>query len=203
MFAEELRNHDDTPVEDKIVVLHGLRWSDYQRMLEARADQPLPRFAYLEGQLEIMTPAKPHEWLTARISHLVAVWCLEMGIEFSAYGSWTLERKELECGVEPDECYVFGVEPGATRPHLAIEVIWTTGGLRNLDIYRKLGVQEVWFWRKGRITVHALHQEQYVEGAQSSLLPGIDLERMCQYLDRATTSQAIREYRASLNPAKA
>jgi len=202
MFAEELRNHDDTPGDDKIVVLQGLRWSDYQRMLEARGDQHLPRLAYLEGQLEIMTPAKPHEWLTARISHLVAVWCLEMGIEFSAYGSWTLEKKEAERGVEPDECYVFGVEPGAVRPHLAIEVIWTTGGLRKLDIYQKLGVQEVWFWRRGRIAVHVLNGEQYLEGAASSLLPGIDLVRMCQYLDRATTSQAIREYRAALNPDK-
>ena len=93
MVAEELRNHDDTPVEDKIVVLHGLRWSDYQRLLEVRGDQSLPRLAYLEGRLEIMTPAQPHEWLSSRISHLVAVWCLEMGIEFHAYGSWTLEDK--------------------------------------------------------------------------------------------------------------
>ena len=46
MFAEELRNHDDTPGDDKIVVLQGLRWSDYQRMLEARGDQHLPRLAY-------------------------------------------------------------------------------------------------------------------------------------------------------------
>ncbi|HYQ17671.1 MAG TPA: Uma2 family endonuclease [Polyangiaceae bacterium] len=202
MFAEELRNHDDTPVDDKIVVLNGLRWSDYQRMLEARGDQPLPRLAYLEGQLEIMTPAKPHEWLASRIGHLIAVWCLEMGIEFCAYGPWTLEKKEAERGVEPDECYVFGVEPGATRPHLAIEVVWTTGGLRKLDIYQKLGVQEVWFWRRGKLTAHVLSGEQYLEAATSSVLPGIDLSRMGQYLDRATTSQAIREYRSALNPGK-
>ena len=183
-------------------MLHGLRWSDYQRLLEVRGDQSLPRLAYLEGRLEIMTPAQPHEWLSSRISHLVAVWCLEMGIEFHAYGSWTLEDKSAERGVEPDECYVFGVEPGAARPHLAIEVVWTSGGLRKLDIYQKLGVQEVWFWRKGRILVHVLSGEQYLEAATSDVLPGIDLASMCLYLDRATTSQAIREYRASLNPAK-
>jgi len=71
-----------------------------------------------------------------------------------------------------------------------------------MDIYQKLGVQEVWFWRKGRITVHILSGEQYLEAATSNVLPGIDLASMCLYLDRATTSQAIREYRASLNPAK-
>lgn len=33
----------------------------------------------------------------------------------------------------------------AERPHLAIEVVWTSGGLDKLDVYRKLGVREVWY----------------------------------------------------------
>ncbi|MEI9953328.1 MAG: Uma2 family endonuclease [Pseudomonadota bacterium] len=202
MFAKGLRNHDDAPVEDKIVVLRGLRWSDYQRLLEVRGDRPVPRLAYLEGQLEIMMPSKARESLTSRIGHLVAVWCLEQAIEFSAYGSWTLEKKEAERGVEPDECYVFGVQPEAVRPQLAIEVVWTSGGVRRLDIYQKLGVQEVWFWQKGRILVHLLSGDQYLEAATSGVLPGIDLVQLCMYLDRATTSEAIREYRAGLSRAK-
>ena len=202
MFAEDLRNHDDTPVEDKIVVLRGLSWSDYQRQLELRGDRSLPRFAYLEGDLEIMTPSQPHESLTSRIGRLVEVWCLEKGIEFSPYGSWTLQDKEAERGVEADECYVFGVEPEADRPHLAIEVVWTSGGLRKLDIYVKLGVREVWFWRKGRITVHVLSGDQYLEATTSGVLPGIDLVQLCTYLDRPTASQAIREYRAALTQTK-
>ena len=202
MFAEDLGNHDDTPVEDKIVVLRGLSWSDYQRQLELRGDRSLPRFAYLEGDLEIMTPSQPHESLTSRIGRLVEVWCLEKDIEFSPYGSWTLQDKEAERGVEADECYVFGVEPEADRPHLAIEVVWTSGGLRKLDIYVKLGVREVWFWRKGRITIHVLSGDQYLEAAASSALPGIDLVQLCTYLDRPTTSQAMREYRAALTQTK-
>jgi Uma2 family endonuclease len=202
MFAEDLRNHDDTPVEDKIVVLRGLSWSDYQRQLEVRGDRSVPRFAYLEGELEIMTPSQPHESLKSHIGHLVAAWCLEKGIEFSAYRSWTLEDKATERGVEADECYVFGIEPEALRPHLAIEVVWTSGGIRKLAIYQKLGVQEVWFWRKGRITVHVLNGDQYLEATTSSVLPGIDLVQLCTFLDRPTTSQAIREYRATLTEAK-
>jgi len=34
-------------MEDKIVVLRGLSWSDYQRMLEVRGEASVPRFAYL------------------------------------------------------------------------------------------------------------------------------------------------------------
>src|SRR5262249_22104675 len=101
-------------------------------------------------------------------------------------------------GVEPDECYVFGEIANPPRPDLAIEVIWTSGGLDKLEIYRKLGVREVWFWRRGRITVHGLRRGAYHEMPRSKVLPGIDLVDLPQFLDRPTTSRAIREYRASL-----
>ncbi|HET7543669.1 MAG TPA: Uma2 family endonuclease [Polyangiaceae bacterium] len=202
MFADELRNHDDTPLGDKLVVLQGLKWSDYQRMLEVRGDNTVPRFAYLEGALEIMTPSPAHVSLTSRIGHLLAAWCLERGVDFSAFGAWTLEDKASSCGLEPDECYVFGADPAAPKPHLSLDVIWTSGGIRKLDIYQKLGVREVWSWRKGRLFIHVLNGERYLEAAASSVLPGIDLVELCRYLDRATTSEASREYRAALNRAK-
>lgn len=198
MLAARLTEHDDTPVEDKIVVLYDMSWSDYQRMLEARGERSVPRLAYLEGQLEIMTPSRPHESIKSRIGCLVEAWCLEHGVEFSPYGSWTLQKKEAERGLEPDECYVFGHELEPTRPDLAIEVVWTSGGIRKLDIYAKLGVREVWFWRRGRIGVHVLRDTEYQDVATSELLPGIDLEELASFLDRPTASQAIRDYRAAL-----
>jgi Uma2 family endonuclease len=200
MWAEQLRVHDDTPVEDKIVVLHDVTWSDYQRMLELRGDASVPRFAFLEGQLEIMTPSKPHESLKSRIGCLVEVWCLERDVEFSPVGSWTLESKPTNRGIEPDECYVFGDLAERERPDLAIEVVWTSGGVRKLDIYAGLGVREVWFWRRGRITVHELVGDAYVERSESVVLAGIDLVQLTTFLDRPTASQAIREYRAALAP---
>lgn len=201
MWAEQLRVHDDTPAEDMIVVLHDVTWSDYQRMLELRGDASVPRFAFLEGQLEIMTPSKPHESLKSRIGRLVEVWCLERGVEFSPVGSWTLESKSANRGIEPDECYVFGELANSDRPDLAIEVVWTSGGVHKLDIYAGLGVREVWFWRRGRITVHELAGDGYVERAESVVLPGIDLDELTSFLDRPTASQAIREYRATLSHA--
>ena len=203
MFGDDLRSHDDAAVGDQIVVLQGLSWSDYQRLLELRKDGRTPRLAYLEGQLEIMKPSQARSALTSRISHLLAAWCLDGGVDFSAYGQWTLEDKATARAVEPDECYVFGSDPTAARPHLAIEVVWTSGGIRKLDIYQKLGVREVWVWRKGSMSSYVLHGEQYLEAKASSVLPGIDLLELCSYLDRATTSEATREYRAALNRAEA
>jgi Uma2 family endonuclease len=201
MLAQRLEDHDDTPVEDKIVVLRGLRWSDYQRLLEVRGDAAVPRLAYLDGELEIMTPSRPHESIKSRIARLVEVWCSEKGIEFSPYGSWTLEKKAAERGLEPDECYVFGQVAEPERPDLAIEVVWTAGGLKKLDIYASLGVPEVWFWRRGLITVHVLDGATYSDTSSSRLLPGIDLPQLVSFLDRPTASQGIREYRAALTAA--
>ncbi len=158
----------------------------------------MPRLAYCEGALEIMSPSRSHEALKSLIGQLLEVYCLTKGIDFNAYGSWTLEDKASERAVEPDECYVFGSGGQAERPDLAIEVIWTSGGLNKLDIYRRLGVREVWIWRRGRLTAHALRGETYQEINASEVVPGIDLGEVAGLLDCPTASQAMREYRSSL-----
>ena len=199
MFAERLTTRDDRPIEDHIVLLDNAPWADYQRLLEIRGDRSAPRIADLDGVVEIMRPSQPHESLKSRIGRLVEVWCLERGIEFNAYGSWTLENKQERRGVESDECYIFHGATTAARPDLAIEVVWTSGGLDKLKIYGGLGVREVWFWRRGRLTVHVLRGEAYEETSHSEVLPGIDLTELASYLDRPTDSQAIREYRAKIS----
>lgn len=201
MLAQDLAghfDHDERPRGDRIVLLEGATWGDFQRLLEIRGDRSTPRMAYLEGVLELMSPSQSHESLKSWIGCLIEAWCLEKEIEFSPYGSWTLESKEAKRAVEPDECYVFGDDPLGRRPDLAIEVIWTSGGLDKLEIYRMLGVREVWIWRRGRITVHALRGDSYVEVPASEVLPGIDLDQLTSCLDRPTASQAIRAYRELL-----
>lgn len=198
MLAGRIQSHDDVPSDDHIVLLRDAAWSDYQRILELRGERPVPRLAFLEGVLQLMSPSREHEAIKSLIGRLLEVWCLENGVEFSAFGSWTLERKDVDRGVEPDECYVFGADPTADRPDLAIEVIWTSGGVDKRDIYRKLGVRELWFWRRGMITAYALRGETYEEIPGSEVLAGIDLGLLVTFLDRATVSQAIRDYRAAL-----
>jgi Uma2 family endonuclease len=154
--------------------------------------------AFLEGALEIMTPSRFHEVLKSLIGRLVEVWCLEQGVEFSVYGSWTLESKEAERGIEPDECYVFGDVAEPERPDLAIEVAWSPPRVDKLAIYARLGVPEVWIWRRERISIHTLRGDSYEESPASQVLPGIDLDELASFLDRPTASQAIRAYRARL-----
>jgi Uma2 family endonuclease len=196
--SAELRDRGHARNEDHFVHLCGVAWADYERLLEIRGDHSAPRITYLEGTLEIMSPSAPHESIKSMIGCLVEVWCLERGIEFTTYGSWTVKNRRAKRGAEPDECYVFGVVPAPKRPDLAIEVIWTSGGIDKLDVYRKLGVPEVWCWDSGRIQVYRLRGERYATTAQSVALRGIDLEHLVSFIGRPTTSQAIREYRRAL-----
>ena len=146
---------------DDIIVLRGATWADYQRLLELRGERPVPRISYLAGVLELMSPSRTHEVLKSMIGRLVEAFCIERGIDVSAYGSWTLESKGDERGVEPDECYVLGNNPDPERPDLAIEVIGKSGSIDKLELYRKLRVREVWIWRKGAIGVYRLQNEVY------------------------------------------
>jgi Uma2 family endonuclease len=184
--------------EDHYVHLHGVTWADYERILKIRGDKSAPRITYLEGTLEIMSPSLPHDSIKSTIGRLVEVWCLEHDIEFLTAGSWTVKNKRKKRGVEPDECYVFSGFTAPKRPDLAIEVVWTSGGIDKLDVYRKLGVPEVWYWDEGAIQVYRLRGERYVRARASVALRGIDLVELASFLDRPTTSGAIRDYRAAL-----
>lgn len=193
--AEEQAEHDG------LVVVRNATWADYQRQLELRGDGSVPRIAYLEGAIEITSPSRPHERVKSTLGRLVEAWCHDRGIEFSAVGSWTLKDKSVERALEPDECWLFGEDAASssrTRPDLAIEVVWTSGGLSKLEIYRKLGVREVWFWRKGKITAHVLRGDAYLEAVASEALPGLDLTLLASVLDRPTTSAAVRAFRDAL-----
>jgi Uma2 family endonuclease len=91
---------------------------------------------------------------------------------------------------------------GATdkdMPDLALEVIWSHGGLDKLEIYRGLGVAEVWVWeRDAGLRVHALRDEHYERRDRSALLPDLDLAWLASFLDRPTQTQAVRALRSAL-----
>jgi len=146
-----------------------------------------------------MTPSRDHETLKSYIGRLVETYCLERGIRFVPVGAWTLKDESEERGAEPDECYLFGdLDRNAERPHLAIEVEWTSNRIDKLQIYSRLGVGEVWYWRQGAIEVYGLEGGRYQRLERSLVLPGIDLDQLVRFLNRPTAYDAIQDYRAAL-----
>lgn len=186
--------------EDQRILMHGVTWSEYETLLAVRGDRAGIRIAYLEGDLEIMSPSRSHEWIKTMMARFAEAYTEELGIEFNGYGSWTIKSAPKERGVEPDECYILGTER-KDAPDLAIEVVWTHGGIDKLEIYRGLGVREVWFWRDGRIEVYELHEDGYATLSRSALLPDLDLELLASFVDRPSQTQAVREFRAALRKA--
>jgi Uma2 family endonuclease len=183
------------PTADQRIVIYGVPWSHYEAQLALRDEAPVPRMAYLEGALELMRPSKEHERAKSYIGRLVETYALERGIDLSPYGAWTLKSAPKQAGVEPDECYIVGSDQSKERPDLAIEVVWTSGGLDKLEIYRRLGIAEVWFWKDGRIEIHVLRQERYERVDRSPLFPDLDVAVLCSFLDRPTAMQAVRAFR--------
>ena len=186
---------------DSLVVLEGAGWSDFQRVLELRAERPVPRMSFDNGRLELMSPSRTHEYVNSMIGCLVEGWCFERNVDITPYGSWTLEDKAARVGLEPDKCYVVGDVRNPTRPDLAIEVVWTSGGIDKLSTYQKLAVREVWFWVDGKITVYALRvngADGYVALPASHVLEGIDLSLLSTFVDVTPMTRAVRAYRDAL-----
>lgn len=184
---------------DQRVLMTGISWEHYELMLEMRGTRRAPRMAYLDGVLELMSTSEDHERIKDWVARLVEVYMLEAGMDFSGYGSYTMKQRAELAGAEADQCYRVGIDQTKGRaPDLAIEVVWTHGGLDKLEIYRRLGVREVWFWSAGELSVHALVGAQYERQQRSTVIPGIDLDLLTVYLDEPLMSTAIREYRDAL-----
>jgi Uma2 family endonuclease len=200
--VSQYHRDESRPEEDGIVVLRGVTWADYERLLEIRGDHSAPRFNYDEGDLEIMSPSRSHEGIKSAIGCLVEAFCFENDVEFDKYGSWTLKKKRRKKGAEPDECYVFGGRQNFTYPDLVIEVVWTSGRIDKLGIYQAIGVREVWYWRDEKLEAFVLGTNGYKLARTSKVLPGIDLAELAGHIDRPTMSGAVREYAAKLRAKK-
>ncbi|MGC4117034.1 MAG: Uma2 family endonuclease [Myxococcales bacterium] len=199
MHAVFMPSASSTAGVDQRLVLHGVPWSVYESMTEARGEGSVPRLAYSEGDLEIMSPSEDHEWVKSMLGYLLQAYAEERGIELGPFGSVTLKDERRRRGAEGDQTYVLGPRPERIRaPDLVIEVVLTSGGVDKLSIYRRLGVREVWFWEKGRISVHVLGARGYVRRTVSALLPDLDLRLVAKLATADRPTQAVKALRASL-----
>ncbi len=184
---------------DQRLVLHGVPWSVYESIAEARGEGSVPRLAYSEGDLEIMSPSEDHEWVKSMLGHLLQAYAEERGIELGPFGSVTLKDERRRRGAEGDQTYVLGPRPERIgAPDLVVEVVLTSGGVDKLSIYRRLGVREVWFWERGRISVHVLGARGYSHRATSALLPDLDLRLVAKLATSDRPTRAVKTLRDSL-----
>jgi len=184
---------------DQRVVMRGVSWLQYEAIEAIRGERRVPRLAYADGVLELMSPGRNHERVAQMISQLLVVWSLETDTGLYAYGSWTVKNAAKQRGVEADQCYTVG-EGDAEKevPDLAIEVTWSHEDLDKLALYASLGIGEVWSWKASRLTVRVLRGDAYITATRSEALPTIDLALLARFADRVDQPRALREYRDAL-----
>lgn len=181
-------------LDDELRVLKDVSWDAFEAFLIERGEK-LPRVAYLEGTLELMSPSRDHDRISRRFAAVVEAYLDTLEIEWDSAGAWLLKHKPTNSGLEPDETYLFhDAGMHRERPDLAIEVIWTSGSgsIDKLEIYRRLEVAEVWFWRKRGITIHVLTPEGYETRPTSVCLPEFDFALVTEMVQRDLLMSEVR-----------
>ena len=184
---------------DDHVVLHNVSWDLFQQILRAKGEAPMPRVAYLDGTLELMTSSPEHERIAVMISRLLEGYAAERGVDINSFLRWTLRSKDKARGVEADDCYFIGARKGL--PDLAIEVDWSRTSIDKLEIYRGLGVREVWHWQRGRVEVYVLERGAYHRARTSSLFPDLDLALLASFVGAESQLAAVEAFRAAIRTA--
>jgi Uma2 family endonuclease len=196
--------HIDDP-EEKFVT-SGVSWQVYEALLAKLEDNSHYRVIYLDGILEIVSPSIRHENIKKRLAILIERYLYSKRIRFSPMGSSTIKKKLKQAGVEPDECYCIGEKKNI--PDLAIEVNITSGSIDKLEIYRRLGVAEVWIWQFNRLRLYHLREETpsefldtygYEQITSSELLPELNITLLEQCIQISDEIEAIDQFEQGIN----
>jgi Uma2 family endonuclease len=177
------------PTADHRVVMYGLSWADFESFLALRGEKG-PRVTYLEGALELMSPSRDHEVIKSRLAAVVQAYLDQLGVTYEGVGAWLLKHAPQEAGLEPDDSYILG-DLEKQRPDLALEVVWTSGGIGKLEVYRRLGIGEVWIWKNDEITFHVLVGDDYQERTTSVCVPTFDKQLAAEMLALPSLSEVL------------
>jgi Uma2 family endonuclease len=145
-------------------------------------------------------PGEPHQTVKERIGALFDLYLLMAGFDFTPTGSMTLESEGVAVKREADESYKLA--PGRTNPDLAIEVVFTSGGINKLEIYKRLKIKEVWFWEDGVLELYHLRGEgntlDYEQIKSSEEVKGIDLDLLLRCITMVNHVDAIKTFQKAL-----
>lgn len=188
------------PKKESPLLFEGLTWREF-KATEQLLDRPGYRLSFLDGVLEIgKMPGEPHETVKKRIAALLELYLLMAGFDFTPTGSMTLENETAGVKREADESYKLA--PGRRLPDLAIEVVFSSGGINKLEVYKRLKIKEVWFWEDGVLEVYHLRREgntlHYEKISSSEEVQGIDLDLLLHCIDMVNHVDAIKTFQQAL-----
>ena len=194
--------HSVPPTEPgQRVILPGVSWTTYVRLLTDFEDSHTAHFTYNGGVLEIMVLSARHENLNRTLALLVEIIAEEMGIDIRRFGSMTLKREDLNKGFEPDSCYYINHEAQVRGkdnidlsidppPDLVIEIDITSPSLDKFPIYAQVGVSEVWRYDGNTLNLFVLESGQYQSAPASTAFPLLTSGVANQFLATSITHRS-------------
>ena len=196
------------------VLLEGVSWETYERLLVETGESRNQRFAYDNGILEVMVPLPDHEEPTRLFDDFVAVFVDALGIELRKLGSLTMKKAEQRKGLEPDCCFYIQNEAAVRGlkkldfdihppPDLVVEIDNSSGSLDKFPIYVALRVPEIWRLWGGVLRIYLLNGEQtgYGESEQSLAFPQMPVRELPLWIGQAREvgqRAALRELAAQV-----
>jgi Uma2 family endonuclease len=175
------------------VILHGVSWETYERLLADFAESHAAHFAYDQGVLEIHVPSAKHEEANRTMALLIEMLALELDVSVRNLGSPTFKREDLAWGCEPDTCFYIqsaqrihgkdeidlAVDP---PPDLVIVIDITHPSLDKLPIYAAIGVPEIWRYDGHAVTLVILQDGAYVAREESIAFPRLTREVLSRFM---------------------
>jgi Uma2 family endonuclease len=175
------------------MAIAGLTWKTYEALLQEMGENRSTRIAYDRGVLEIRMPGEPHEIINRLLAKIITMLAMEFGMEANDFGSVTLNREELDRGIEPDSCFYIqnaakgqgmeGTVSESLPPDLALEVDIASSSASKMAIYQAIGVPEVWLYRRNALKIQLLQNGQYEEVANSQAFPMVSVEQLNQWIE--------------------
>lgn len=181
---------------DQLVVFDGVEWGGYNSVLKLRGARNRLKVVYLDGRLTVMSPGYAHEPLKKLLGGFIEIALEGLGIRFIASGSTTLRRRRRKGGVEGDETYYLknlAELRGKSRidlrvdapPDLAVEVVVSHDADDAVEVYRRLGVPEVWIGSGEAMVFLALGEDgAYAPAAESRAIPGLTAPEVHSWIAR-------------------
>jgi len=184
------------PIKESPLLFEGLTWREF-KAVEQLLDRPGYRLSFLNGVLEIRRRSgEPQEIIKERIGALVEQYLLMAGFDFTPTGSMTLESETGKVKREADESYKLA--PDRRLPDLAIEIVFSSGGIDKLEAYKRLKIPELWFWEDGLLEVYHLRGEgdglHYEKISSSEEVQGIDLDLLLRCMNMVNHVDAIKTF---------
>jgi Uma2 family endonuclease len=201
---------DDDEVEEERFVFDDADWLFYQAILDQVGERRI--FVTFDGErLEVMSPSWDHKRLAYRLDRLLWLLMVELDIPFESLGSFTVKSRKANRGLEADRWFytrnaeaIVGkdeISLPKDPPDLAIEIEVSRRLLDRIEVYRRLGVPEVWCYNGKRLRVLRLRKSDgYKEVRKSPTFPNlplVDVHRLVELksaMDELEWTDAVRTW---------